>query len=196
MHGFISTACGRSRSRPDRRRAGQAAEGNRAPSCRAHVVRGRGARRAGQDRAGAHAAHRARRIARRRRAVSRCTIFSNPASRNCANYCRRSWRGRSCGWPSAKAGSAASISAWRSTRPRFSGYLRFLMLAKLRPLAAPRPSLQAGTGANRILARPDPRRPRGSPALALEIAECARLIKGYGDTHARGLPITAPSKRA
>ena len=26
-----------------------------------------------------------------------------------------------------------------------------------------------------------------SPALALEIADCARLIKGYGDTHARGL---------
>jgi len=26
-----------------------------------------------------------------------------------------------------------------------------------------------------------------STALALEIAECARLIKGYGDTHARGL---------
>jgi indolepyruvate ferredoxin oxidoreductase beta subunit len=25
-----------------------------------------------------------------------------------------------------------------------------------------------------------------SPALALEVAECARLIKGYGDTHARG----------
>jgi indolepyruvate ferredoxin oxidoreductase, beta subunit len=26
-----------------------------------------------------------------------------------------------------------------------------------------------------------------SGALALEIVECARLIKGYGDTHARGL---------
>ncbi|MGO8918742.1 MAG: indolepyruvate oxidoreductase subunit beta family protein [Stellaceae bacterium] len=26
-----------------------------------------------------------------------------------------------------------------------------------------------------------------SPALALEIADCARLIKGYGETHARGL---------
>jgi indolepyruvate ferredoxin oxidoreductase, beta subunit len=26
-----------------------------------------------------------------------------------------------------------------------------------------------------------------SPALALEITECARLIKGYGETHARGL---------
>jgi indolepyruvate ferredoxin oxidoreductase, beta subunit len=28
---------------------------------------------------------------------------------------------------------------------------------------------------------------RHSAGLALEIAECARLIKGYGDTHARGL---------
>ena len=27
---------------------------------------------------------------------------------------------------------------------------------------------------------------RRSPALALEIADCARLIKGYGETHARG----------
>jgi indolepyruvate ferredoxin oxidoreductase beta subunit len=25
------------------------------------------------------------------------------------------------------------------------------------------------------------------PALALEIAQCQRLVKGYGDTHARGL---------
>ncbi len=25
-----------------------------------------------------------------------------------------------------------------------------------------------------------------SPDFALEVAECARLIKGYGDTHARG----------
>ena len=27
---------------------------------------------------------------------------------------------------------------------------------------------------------------RLSPALALEVAECARLIKGYGSTHKRG----------
>jgi indolepyruvate ferredoxin oxidoreductase beta subunit len=27
---------------------------------------------------------------------------------------------------------------------------------------------------------------RLSPALALEVAECARLVKGYGDTHQRG----------
>jgi indolepyruvate ferredoxin oxidoreductase beta subunit len=28
---------------------------------------------------------------------------------------------------------------------------------------------------------------RNSLELALEVAECARLIKGYGDTHARGV---------
>ena len=68
-----------------------------------------------------------------------------------------------------------------------SGYLRFLMLAKLRRAAPLRPSLQAGTAADRILARPDPRGGAAFAGLALEVAECARLIKGYGDTHARGL---------
>jgi len=68
-----------------------------------------------------------------------------------------------------------------------SGYLRFLMLAKLRPL---RPhghrykqeqrQIESWLG----LIREATRR---SPEFALEIAECARLIKGYGDTHARGL---------
>ncbi len=27
---------------------------------------------------------------------------------------------------------------------------------------------------------------RMNPALALEVAQCQRLVKGYGDTHARG----------
>ena len=35
-----------------------------------------------------------------------------------------------------------------------------------------------------------------SPALALEIAECARLIKGYGDTHRRGSANYAAIERA
>ena len=66
---------------------------------------------------------RMRRIAReelraKRRAVHRCTISSSPASRNSASCCRRCWRGRSCARRSARAGSAASISAWRSIRPR------------------------------------------------------------------------------
>lgn len=35
-----------------------------------------------------------------------------------------------------------------------------------------------------------------SPSLALEIAECARLIKGYGDTHRRGSSNYAAIERA
>lgn len=35
-----------------------------------------------------------------------------------------------------------------------------------------------------------------SPALAMEIAECARLIKGYGDTHRRGSANYAAIERA
>jgi indolepyruvate ferredoxin oxidoreductase alpha subunit len=68
-----------------------------------------------------------------------------------------------------------------------SGYLRFLMLAKLRPL---RPygyrykqEQQQIDGWLALIRDAAPH----SSELALEIAECARLIKGYGDTHARGL---------
>ncbi|MCW5692345.1 MAG: indolepyruvate oxidoreductase subunit beta family protein [Pseudolabrys sp.] len=67
-----------------------------------------------------------------------------------------------------------------------TGYLRFLMLAKLR---AVRPyghryaqeQAQIDSWLGLIVAAA-----QRSPALALEVAECARLIKGYGDTHARG----------
>jgi len=68
-----------------------------------------------------------------------------------------------------------------------SGYLRFLILAKLRTL---RPygyrykQEQGQIDAWLALIRDAVRL---SPELALEIAECARLIKGYGDTHARGV---------
>jgi indolepyruvate ferredoxin oxidoreductase beta subunit len=68
-----------------------------------------------------------------------------------------------------------------------SGYLRFLMLAKLRPL---RPyghrfkQEQQQIDSWLALVREGARQSAG---LALEIAECSRLIKGYGDTHARGL---------
>jgi indolepyruvate ferredoxin oxidoreductase beta subunit len=68
-----------------------------------------------------------------------------------------------------------------------SGYLRFLTLAKLRPL---RPfghrfkqeqhQIESWLGLIREAAR-------RSPEFATEITECARLIKGYGDTYARGL---------
>jgi indolepyruvate ferredoxin oxidoreductase beta subunit len=68
-----------------------------------------------------------------------------------------------------------------------SGYLRFLMLAKLRGLR-PRghrykqEQIQIESWLALIAEAA-----RQSGELALEVAECARLIKGYGDTYARGL---------
>jgi indolepyruvate ferredoxin oxidoreductase, beta subunit len=67
-----------------------------------------------------------------------------------------------------------------------SGYLRFYLLAKLRGF---RPKTfryaqeqQAIDAWLQLVARAAPL----SAELAIEIAECARLIKGYGDTHKRG----------
>ena len=68
-----------------------------------------------------------------------------------------------------------------------SGYLRFLMLAKLRRFR-PRghrykqEQIQIESWLALIAEAA-----KHSGELALEVAECARLIKGYGDTHARGL---------
>jgi indolepyruvate ferredoxin oxidoreductase beta subunit len=68
-----------------------------------------------------------------------------------------------------------------------SGYLRFLLLAKLRRFrpfghryAQEQEQIEAWLALIVAAARQ-------SPDFAVEIAECARLIKGYGDTHARGL---------
>ena len=68
-----------------------------------------------------------------------------------------------------------------------SGYLRFLMLAKLRRLrpyghryAQEQTQIESWLGLIIEAARL-------SVELGLEVAECARLIKGYGDTHARGV---------
>lgn len=67
-----------------------------------------------------------------------------------------------------------------------TGYLRFWLLAKLRPLrrymhryVEEQAQIEAWLG---LILQAAPL----SPALALEIAECARLIKGYGSTHKRG----------
>jgi indolepyruvate ferredoxin oxidoreductase beta subunit len=67
------------------------------------------------------------------------------------------------------------------------GYLRFLALAKLRRLRPygirySQEQAQIESWLGHIL-----NAARDAPELALEIAACARLIKGYGDTHARGL---------
>jgi indolepyruvate ferredoxin oxidoreductase beta subunit len=72
------------------------------------------------------------------------------------------------------------------TTTSVTGYLRFWFLAKLRPLrrfmhryveeqAQIEHWLGLVTQATKL-----------SPSLAVEVAECARLIKGYGSTHKRG----------
>src|SRR5579885_1303136 len=79
------------------------------------------------------------------------------------------------------------------------GYLRFLMLAKLRPLRPYghryRQEQQAIEARLALIVEAA----RHSTEFALEVAECARLIKGYGDTHARGsahyAAIEAPGHR-
>jgi len=67
-----------------------------------------------------------------------------------------------------------------------SGYLRFVVLAKLRPWRRKtlrfRQEQEAIEKWLRLIVQAAAR----SAELAIEIAECAGLIKGYGDTHRRG----------
>jgi indolepyruvate ferredoxin oxidoreductase alpha subunit len=66
------------------------------------------------------------------------------------------------------------------------GYLRFLTLAKLRPW---RPKTYRYQEEQRAITKWLRHVADAAPLsveLAIEIAECARLIKGYGDTHKRG----------
>jgi indolepyruvate ferredoxin oxidoreductase beta subunit len=67
-----------------------------------------------------------------------------------------------------------------------SGYLRFALLASLRPFRRGTyrfsQEQEAIEGWLRLIARAASH----SGELAIEIAECAGLIKGYGDTHRRG----------
>jgi indolepyruvate ferredoxin oxidoreductase beta subunit len=72
------------------------------------------------------------------------------------------------------------------TTTSVTGYLRFWFLAKLRPLrrfmhrfVEEQAQIEHWLGAIARAARL-------SPALAIEVAECARLVKGYGSTHRRG----------
>ncbi len=72
-----------------------------------------------------------------------------------------------------------------NTRSIF-GYLRFYVLAKLRGFRPKTFRFQQEQRAIEAWLRSIAQAAALSGELALEIAECARLIKGYGDTHARG----------
>jgi indolepyruvate ferredoxin oxidoreductase beta subunit len=67
-----------------------------------------------------------------------------------------------------------------------SGYLRFAMLAKLRRFRRKTFRFQKEQEAIEAWLRLIVQAAARSAELAIEIAECAGLIKGYGDTHRRG----------
>jgi indolepyruvate ferredoxin oxidoreductase, beta subunit len=67
-----------------------------------------------------------------------------------------------------------------------SGYLRFALLAELRPLRRRTFRFQKEQTAIEAWLRLILQAASQSSELAIEIAECAGLIKGYGDTHRRG----------
>jgi indolepyruvate ferredoxin oxidoreductase beta subunit len=68
-----------------------------------------------------------------------------------------------------------------------SGYLRFWLLARLRVLRPYGYRYKQEQQQIDDWLRLIREAAKHSAELALEVAECARLIKGYGDTHARGL---------
>src|SRR5664280_2814265 len=67
------------------------------------------------------------------------------------------------------------------------GYLRFLMLAKLRWLRPHGHRFKQEQAQIESWLALIAEAARHSAELALEVAECARLIKGYGDTYAGGI---------
>jgi indolepyruvate ferredoxin oxidoreductase beta subunit len=67
-----------------------------------------------------------------------------------------------------------------------SGYLRFAALAKLRPFRRKTFRFRQEQAAIEAWLRLIGQAATLSAELAIEIAECAGLIKGYGDTHRRG----------
>jgi indolepyruvate ferredoxin oxidoreductase beta subunit len=103
-----------------------------------------------------------------------CQLLPSFMARPILNYtARKGWLGR------AYFGMEINTTS-------VSGYLRFLFLAKLRALRPfghrynqEQAAIESWLG---LIAQAA----AISPELALEVAECARLIKGYGDTHARG----------
>jgi indolepyruvate ferredoxin oxidoreductase beta subunit len=67
-----------------------------------------------------------------------------------------------------------------------SGYLRFAILARLRPSRRKTFRFGQEQAAIEVWLRLVVQAAGRSAELAIEIAECAGLIKGYGDTHRRG----------
>jgi indolepyruvate ferredoxin oxidoreductase, alpha subunit len=103
-----------------------------------------------------------------------CSVLPPALARPILDYtARRGWLGRVYFGMQVKTTSV-------------SGYLRFWLLAKLRGWRPRSHRFVEEQAAIETWLGLVVEAARLSPQLALEIAECARLIKGYGDTHKRG----------
>ena len=136
---------------------------------------------------GALRAHRGRDRRQAGRAVHASPNSSSPASRKCARSCRPGWRTRILAFAERRGWLDRVHWGMEVNTASVSGFLRFWLLAKLRRWRPRSLSLRARSSARSkrwlgLIAEAA----QLSADLALEVAECARLIKGYGDTHKRG----------
>ena len=93
----------------------------------------------------------------------------------------------------SRSTTAARVSAPLFRRGRqvstgkIGGFIALYLLAGLRRWRRGYAALSSRASAYRRVACADTRKRRHAYDLAVEIAECQRLVKGYGDTHERGL---------
>jgi indolepyruvate ferredoxin oxidoreductase, beta subunit len=115
------------------------------------------------------------------------TEFLKPGVEEMASLLPPALGRRTLAW-AARHGRAERLSfAMRVRSDTVLGFLRLFLLARLRrwrPQSLRYAEEQAAIDA--WLARVTAAAARGEHALALEIAACARLLKGYGETHRRG----------
>ena len=114
------------------------------------------------------------------------TEFLKPGIEELCSILPPSWARRILAFAERRPALAAAHWGMAVKTTSIFGYLRFYLLARLRPLRRrtyryleEQRAIEAWL---RLVAEAAPL----SAELALEIAECARLIKGYGDTHKRG----------
>ncbi len=104
-----------------------------------------------------------------------CQILPPEAARPVLNFAARSRRLQNLHW-----GMEVNTTS-------VGGYLRFWLLAKLRILRPFMYRYAQEQSAIKYWLHHIVDAAKFSPALAFEITECARLIKGYGDTHKGGV---------
>ncbi|HEY7230349.1 MAG TPA: DUF6537 domain-containing protein, partial [Pseudolabrys sp.] len=114
------------------------------------------------------------------------TEFLKPGVEELCSILPPSWARRVLAFAERRPALAAAHWGMTVQTTAVFGYLRFYLLARLRPLRRKTYRYQEEQRAIeswlRLIAEAAPL----SVELAIEIAECARLIKGYGDTHKHG----------